>query len=112
MAIIRPDAIAWYERNISDVSRRYESVAAETVHGWLVGLLPNALALVLDVGAGLDAMRPGATRNQSEVALDLDRWIYSTAGVLHSTTGIWIEAVGKAVPVRTCARSSLSVRHT
>jgi hypothetical protein len=60
MAIIRrmtPDAIAWYERNISDVSCRYESVAAETVHGWLVGLLPNAPVLVLDVGAetGCDA---------------------------------------------------------
>jgi protein-L-isoaspartate O-methyltransferase len=31
---------------------RYESVAAETVHGWLVDLLPNAPALVLDIGAG------------------------------------------------------------
>ena len=46
------DAIRWYDRNVSDVSRRYESVAAETVHGWLVDLLPNAPALVLDVGAG------------------------------------------------------------
>ena len=33
-------------------SRRYESVAAETVHGGLVDLLPIAPALVLDVGAG------------------------------------------------------------
>jgi SAM-dependent methyltransferase len=46
------DAIRWYDRNVSDVSRRYESVAAETVHGWLVDLLPSAPALVLDVGAG------------------------------------------------------------
>jgi SAM-dependent methyltransferase len=46
------DAIRWYDQNISDVSRRYESVAAETVHGWLVDLLPNPPALVLDVGAG------------------------------------------------------------
>jgi SAM-dependent methyltransferase len=34
------------------VSRRYESVAAETIQGWLVDLLPNPPALVLDVGAG------------------------------------------------------------
>jgi SAM-dependent methyltransferase len=47
---VRP--IRWYDRNISDVSRRYESVAAETVHGRLVDLLPNPLALVLDVGVG------------------------------------------------------------
>jgi SAM-dependent methyltransferase len=46
------DAIRWYDANVQDVSRRYESVAAETVHGWLVDLLPNAPAVVLDVGAG------------------------------------------------------------
>ena len=34
------------------VSRRYESAVAQTVHGWLVDLLPPAPALVLDVGAG------------------------------------------------------------
>ena len=47
-----PDAIRWFDQNVSNVSRRYESVAAETVHGWLIDLLPNAPALVLDVGAG------------------------------------------------------------
>ena len=46
------DAIRWYDANAEDVSRRYESVAAEIVHGWLVDLLPRAPALVLDVGAG------------------------------------------------------------
>jgi len=46
------DAIRWYDANAEDVSRRYESVAAEIVHGWLVDLLPSAPALVLDVGAG------------------------------------------------------------
>jgi hypothetical protein len=29
-----PDAIRWY--NVSNASRRYESVAAEAVHGWLI----------------------------------------------------------------------------
>ncbi len=50
MAIISrmmPDAIRWYDQNVSEVSR-----PAETVHGWLVDLLPNAPALILDVGAG------------------------------------------------------------
>jgi len=47
-----PDAIRWYDQNVSDVSRRYVSVAAETIHSWLIGLLPSAPALVLDVGAG------------------------------------------------------------
>jgi len=46
------DAIRWYDANAEDVSRRYESVAAEIVHGWLVDLLPSEPALVLDVGAG------------------------------------------------------------
>ena len=55
MAIIQrmmSDAIRRYDQNVFDVSRRYESVAAETVHGWLIDLLPNAPALVPDVGAG------------------------------------------------------------
>ncbi len=46
------DAIRWYDANAENVSRRYESIAAEAVHGWLANLLPNAPALVLDVGAG------------------------------------------------------------
>ncbi len=46
------DAIRWYDANAEEVSRRYESVAAEAVHGWLLDLLPNAPALALDVGAG------------------------------------------------------------
>jgi len=39
-----PDAIRWCDQNVSDVSRRYESVAADTAHGWLIDLLPNAPA--------------------------------------------------------------------
>ena len=46
------DAVRWYDQNISIVSPRYESVTAETVHRWLVDLLPNAPALILDIGAG------------------------------------------------------------
>lgn len=46
------DAIRWYDQNVSDVSRRYESLSVESVHGWLHDLLPSATALLLDVGAG------------------------------------------------------------
>jgi SAM-dependent methyltransferase len=46
------DAIRWYDANVAEVSRRYESVAAESVYAWLVDLLPKAPALMLDVGAG------------------------------------------------------------
>ncbi len=56
MAIIRqmmPDAVRWYDQNVSDVSRRYKSVVAETANDWLIDVLPNAPALVLDVGADL-----------------------------------------------------------
>src|ERR1019366_7976949 len=46
------DAIRWYEKNATDVSRRYEAVAAESVHAWLIDTLPKPAALVLDIGAG------------------------------------------------------------
>jgi hypothetical protein len=36
------DAIRWYDQNVSEVSRRDESVAAAIVHGWQVDLLPKA----------------------------------------------------------------------
>ena len=42
------DAIRWYDQNVSDVSRRYESVAAETVHGWLVDEPDPGSTLSLD----------------------------------------------------------------
>jgi hypothetical protein len=38
------DAIRRYDANAANASRRYEAVAAETVRGWLVDLLPAALA--------------------------------------------------------------------
>src|SRR5512134_2808357 len=46
------DPIAWYEANAEMISARYESVLMESVHGWLVDLLPSPPALILDVGAG------------------------------------------------------------
>src|SRR5215510_4101414 len=46
------ESIAWYERNAAEVVHRYESVTAAEVHAWLLDLLPDAPALVLDIGAG------------------------------------------------------------
>lgn len=46
------DAIRWYDTHVSEVTSLYESVASEAVHRWLIELLPQAPALVLDVGAG------------------------------------------------------------
>lgn len=46
------DAVDWYEANVAGVASSYEALAAQAVHGWLVGYLPAAPALVLDVGAG------------------------------------------------------------
>jgi hypothetical protein len=74
------DAIRWYDQNVSEVSRRYESVAAETVHGWLVDLLavsplrelrrrPKALLVTPCYGSvkqlpghGIDPIAPGELR--------------------------------------------------
>src|SRR4051794_31043688 len=46
------DPMSWYDTNAKAVSQHYEKVAAESVHGWLIDLLPSRPATVLDVGAG------------------------------------------------------------
>ena len=87
-----PDAIRWYDQNVSDVSRRYESVAAETVHGWLVDLLPNAPALVLDVGAGTGRDAAWlASRGLEVVAVEPSGAMRAEAQRLHPSPSIrWI----------------------
>ncbi|MCY4452838.1 MAG: methyltransferase domain-containing protein [Immundisolibacterales bacterium] len=42
----------WYETHAAEAAARYESVAAEQINAWLLDLLPNRRAFVLDVGAG------------------------------------------------------------
>jgi len=87
-----PDAIRWYGQNVSDASRRYESVAAETVHGWLVDLLPNARALVLDVGAGTGRDAAWlASRGLEVVAVEPSDAMRAEAQRLHPSPSIrWI----------------------
>jgi SAM-dependent methyltransferase len=86
------DALRWYDQNISDVSRRYESVAAETVHGWLVDLLPNAPALVLDVGAGTGRDAAWlASRGLEVVAVEPSGAMRTEAQRLHPSPSIrWV----------------------
>jgi SAM-dependent methyltransferase len=45
-------AVQWYEQNVATVISAYESLRAEDIHGWLLGLLPERPSLVLDIGAG------------------------------------------------------------
>ncbi len=86
------DAIRWYDANAEDVSRRYESVAAETVHGWLADLLPSAPALVLDVGAGTGRDAAWlASRGLEVVAVEPSSAMLAEAQRLHPSPAIrWI----------------------
>ena len=45
-------AIAWYDDHATELAAQYESLAPESVHGWVADLLPQGKALALDVGAG------------------------------------------------------------
>ena len=47
-----PDPVGWYDQHAADLAQSYEALDPATVHGWLLDLLPQAPALVLDVGAG------------------------------------------------------------
>lgn len=42
----------WYQKHARQASARYEAVAAQDVHGWLLDLLPVEPGRILDVGAG------------------------------------------------------------
>jgi SAM-dependent methyltransferase len=46
------DAVNWYDDRAGELAQRYEAVAAEKVHAWVVASLPISPALILDVGAG------------------------------------------------------------
>ena len=46
------DPIHWYETNADSVVARYEALQFPEVHGWLMALLPEPPARILDIGAG------------------------------------------------------------
>ena len=106
------DAIAWYDANSDDAAARYEGVAPERLHGWLVDLLPATPAAALDVGAGSgrDAawlssrgydvvavepssrMRMVARERHTEPAI---RWLPDSLPALHCTleTGLTFDVI-------------------
>jgi protein-L-isoaspartate O-methyltransferase len=45
-------SLPYYNANASALVSQYESLAAESLHSWLVDLLPKNKNLALDVGAG------------------------------------------------------------
>lgn len=47
-----PDSVRWYQKNAPQVAERYESIAAEDVHDWLIRFLPENPGRILDIGAG------------------------------------------------------------
>jgi len=44
------DPVTWYDANAETVSARYEEIADEDVHGWLLDLLPATPATILESG--------------------------------------------------------------
>ena len=45
-------SVSWYDQNAEFVADKYESVDPETLYRWMLDLLPDVPAIVLDVGAG------------------------------------------------------------
>ena len=46
------DTITWYDANAATVVARYEAHDPAALNGWFENLLPNAPAVVMDIGAG------------------------------------------------------------
>ena len=86
------DATSWYDETAAELSRCYEAVAADKVHGWLVPSLPNSPALVLDVGAGTG--RDAAwlvSRGLDVVAVEPSAALLAEARRLHPSPSIrWL----------------------
>ncbi|MDA0702965.1 MAG: class I SAM-dependent methyltransferase [Proteobacteria bacterium] len=96
------DAVSWYDANAEVVAERYERVAPQQVHSWLIDLLPSRPAAILDVGAGsgrdaawlstlgydVVAVEPSAEMRAKAQALHPDvpvRWISDTLPALQRT---------------------------
>jgi len=123
------DAISWYDANAQAAVERYEKVDPESVHGWLIDLLPSRPAAILDVGAGsgrdaawlstlgydVVAVEPSIEMRARAQALHPDtpvRWISDSLPALQHTfkTGlsfdfILLSAVWMHVPPSERARS-------
>jgi SAM-dependent methyltransferase len=87
------DAVDWYERNARSLAARYEGVAPESVHGWLLNLLPSNPGMILDVGAGTGRDAAWlAEKGHEVVAVEPSAAMRNVAGNLHPGASIrWIE---------------------
>jgi SAM-dependent methyltransferase len=87
------DPVAWYDANAESVSARYEEVAPEAVHRWLLDLLPDRSAAVLDVGAGSGRDAAWLARQGWDlVAVEPSAAMRAIAARLHPNEAIrWID---------------------
>lgn len=47
-----PAPVGWYGRHVAALASAHEALDPAMIHAWLLDLLPNVPALVLDMGAG------------------------------------------------------------
>ncbi len=97
------DHIGWYNANVKMVFARYEQLSGDCVHSWLLDLLPQPPATVLDVGAGsgrdaawlssrghdVVAVEPAAAMRKAAADRHVDasvRWIDDRLPTLKSVT--------------------------
>src|SRR6266566_4707798 len=102
------DPVAWYDANAETVSARYEEIAGEDVHGWLLDLLPATPATILDVGAGSGRDAAWLTaKGYDVIAVEPSANMRAAAARLHPEARIhWIDDTLPALGAVT--RSGLS----
>ena len=105
-------SVSWYDQHAESVAEQYESVDPESLHRWMLDLLPDVPAIVLDVGAGTGrdaawlasrgyevyAVEPSASMRERAEALHPSapvRWIADSLPELRLTvrTGVSFDAI-------------------
>jgi len=87
------ETISWYDANAPTLVNNYERLSAERVHGWVIDLLPNGGAAVLDVGAGSGRDAAWfASRGYSVVAVEPAQGMREAGMRLHPHAEVrWID---------------------
>lgn len=105
-------SVSWYNQHAESVAEQYESIDPESLHRWMLDLLPDAPAIVLDVGAGtgrdaawlagrgyeVHAVEPSASMRERARALHPGapvRWITDSLPDLRHTvrTGVSFDVI-------------------